>query len=53
MRSKFLTLTLLLHCIVTVTVNFTEALRKFDMSFDAVLTDIGFPDGFDIVKHIH
>ncbi len=44
-----------LGCVVSVASNYRDALKKFDLSFDGVLTDVGLPDGdgFDVVKHIH
>ena len=42
------------NCIVTVATTYAEALEKFDLSFDGILTDIGLPDGngCDFVKWI-
>ena len=44
-----------MNCFVSVASNFTEALKKFNSSFDGILADVGLPDGngFDVVKHIH
>lgn len=44
-----------MNCDVSITSTYSEALKKFDLSFDGVLTDVGLPDGtgFDVVKHIH
>jgi len=44
-----------LGCVVSVASSFKEAVKKFNLSFDGVLTDVGMPDGdgFDVVKYIH
>jgi len=44
-----------LDCVVSIASSFKEAVKKFDLSFDGVLTDVGMPDGngFDVVKYIH
>jgi CheY-like chemotaxis protein len=44
-----------MNCVVSIASTYSEALKKFDLSFDGVLTDVGLPDGtgFDVVKHIH
>ena len=43
-----------LNCDITVATTYAEALEKFDLSFDGILTDIGLPDGngCDFVKWI-
>lgn len=43
-----------LNCVVTAATTYVEALEKFDLSFDGILTDIGLPDGngCDFVKWV-
>lgn len=43
-----------LNCDITVATSYAEALEKFDLYFDGILTDIGLPDGngCDFVKWI-
>lgn len=42
-------------CTVAVASNYRDVFKKFNLSFDGVLTDVGMPDGdgFDVVKYIH
>lgn len=42
------------NCIVTLASTYAEALEKFDLLFDGILTDIGLPDGngCDFIKWI-
>jgi len=43
-------------CSVLVVSSFSEAVKKFDLSFDGVLTDVGLPlngNGLDVVRYIH
>ena len=42
-------------CVVTVAATVAEALEKFNLSFDGMLTDVGLPDGtgFEVIEHIH
>jgi len=44
-----------LGCVVSLAGNYRDVFKKFNLSFDGVLTDVGMPygDGFDVVKYIH